>query len=297
MTPAAPEGAPLRCDLHLHSLYSDGLLPPEALARQAAALGLTVIALCDHDTVDGLAPMARAVQTQNALRPAPPLTLVPGLEVSTGDGGRTHILCYGARPDDPALLRFLREAADDRRQRMQQMLARLQGEGVALTPDMQALPDAPSAGRAHLARALVQAGVVPGIKAAFDRYLNEGRPAYVPRRYLPTGEAVAFLHGLGYVPVLAHPMRSGLSAQALPPLLHEWQGLGLCGLEVYHPSASRRDVRALDALARGMGLLVTGGSDFHGDRASRARMGVLPSGWHAMAQDECALLRRLGLNP
>ena len=234
-----------------------------------AAWGITHLALCDHDTVDGLDAMARAVREENrarASRGQPLLTLIPGVEISTGPGGRTHLLAYGASGRNAPLAAFLAGVSAERRMRAGRILDRLAEAGLTVTPKMRALPDIPSVGRAHFARALVESGQARDVHQAFDRYLSEGRPGYVPRASFPPGDTVAALSGMGLVVVLAHPMRLELERETLYALIREWKARGLRGVEAYHPSAGRRGARLLDALAREEGLLVTGGSDYHGRR-------------------------------
>lgn len=277
-------------DLHVHSVFSDGLKTPPQLCAIAARLGIRWIALCDHDTMDGLEAMAQAVDEENRARGGQALTLIPSVEVSTGPGGRTHLLAYGARPDHAQLRAFLGRVCADRGERAAKMIRRLEELGMRITPQMRALPAIPSVGRAHIARALVEAGEAGSVRQAFERYLAEGKPAYVPRKRLDTGETVAALSGMGLVTVLAHPMRLGLDEAALRALILEWKAHGLRGIEAYHPSASHGDARMLDALARAQGLLVTGGSDYHGDTDVRARMGRLPAGWLTAEEDVRVLM-------
>lgn len=285
-------------DLHVHSVYSDGLKTPEQLCALAGRLGIAYLALCDHDTVNGLDPMAQAVREENRARETrgrPPLALIPSVEVSTGPGGRTHLLGYGASPRNARLAAFLAGVSAERRARAGRMLERLEAAGLTVTPKMRALRDIPSVGRAHFARALVESGQARDVSQAFERYLSEGRPGYVPRAVLSTGDTVEALSGMGLVVVLAHPMRLGLELEPLHALIREWKARGLKGLEVYHPSAGRRGAHLLDALARKEGLLVTGGSDYHGDEGTRARMGRLPCGWHALEHDIAALTAAMAL--
>ena len=219
----------------------------------------------------------------------------PGVEISTGPGGRTHLLAYGASGRNAPLAAFLAGVSAERRMRAGRILDRLAEAGLTVTPKMRALPDIPSVGRAHFARALVESGKARDVHQAFDRYLSEGRPGYVPRASLPTGDTVAALSGMGLVVVLAHPMRLELERETLYALIREWKARGLRGVEAYHPSAGRRGARLLDALAREEGLLVTGGSDYHGDAGTRARMGRLPCGWRTSERDIAALMAAVDL--
>ena len=275
-------------DLHVHSAYSDGVLSPEALCALALKQRIYTLALCDHDTVDGLAPMAEAAQRCN--RPLHRLTVIPALELSTGPDGRTHILGYGVNPAHPALLAALQALREKRRARSGQMVEALRKLGFTIPPDwLPADSERMPVGRPHVARALVRLGAVNTVQQAFDRYLAEGKPAYVPLAHMTATEAVKRLRLAGAIPALAHPMRAGLEPQALEALVAALQNAGLAGLEVYHPSASRRAIRQLDAMARRRGLLVTGGSDFHGDAGERGKLGGLPPGWHAWQADLAAL--------
>lgn len=276
-------------DLHIHSAYSDGLLSPEALCALALQKRVSVMALCDHDTLDGLKPMADAVAMCN--RDEKRLSFLPAVELSTGSDGRTHILGYGASAQDERLRSAMAEMGEKRRDRAARIIARLEEQGVRLNPGTLADPreNGKFIGRAHIARALIASGVVNTMEQAFDRYLGEGRPAYVALEHFSAAQAIGMLRGAGAVPVLAHPMRMRLSEPMLTALIESLHSEGLMGIEVYHPSASRRDIRFLQAIARRNGMLVTGGSDFHGDKGLRVTLGGLPSGWRSWAEDLTAL--------
>lgn len=298
-------------DLHVHSTYSDGLLTPPQLCGMAARNGIRYIALCDHDTTAGLAPMREAVHALNASQPtgahenepegtaaiaastpsvAPmpstaPITFLPGVELSTGDGGTTHILGYGVHEESQPLQKALDAVLQQRRERFEAMLDRLAHLKIEIPPTLLKTSMHQVPGRAHIARALVQLHVVNTISQAFERYLGEGKMAYVAYRHMSSAEGIRLLRSAGAVPVLAHPCRLTAKGQARMMLMEALQNEGLMGIEVFHPSASRKDVRELEAFARRHGLLVTGGSDFHGDAGSRAAMGKMPPGWTHMLQD------------
>ena len=276
-------------DLHVHSTYSDGLLTPHQLCALAVRKHTALIALCDHDTTDGLLPMAQAVREQN--QHGVQLTLVPAVELSAGVDGRTHILGYGARADSQPLQETIAELRRQRTQRGQRMVAALAAQGVRIPPELVPNPETEgmAIGRPHIARALIAMGLANTMEQAFGCYLGEGRPAYVPLSHLSATQAVALLRRCGAVPVLAHPARLHLPSQALDALVSALQDAGLMGIEVYHPSASRGELRTLDAMARRLGLLVTGGSDFHGDRGTRAKLGGVPAGWQRCAADVAVL--------
>ena len=271
-------------DLHVHSLYSDGLLSPAQLCEKARRLGVAYLALCDHDTVSGLPAFMEAAQTQG-------LTALAGLELSCGEEGTLHVLGYGAPQNDPRLTAELQSAAQRRKQRGEKMLLRLRQLGIDVPAEL--LPQGKAMSRAHVARALIALKVVGTMSQAFERYLAQGRPAYVPQEHLSAAQAVRLLSQVGAVPVLAHPLRTGLTLLQTAALVEELIPLGLCGMEVYHPSASRQNTRLLDAMARQRGLLVTGGSDFHGDPNTRVQLGSLPAGWSTREDDVQALLSKM----
>ncbi len=276
-------------DLHTHSTYSDGLLPPEALCALAVRKHVERLALCDHDTTDGLLPMAEAVRAQNER--GVKLSLIPAVELSAGADGRTHILGYGVRAGSQPLAEAIAALRRQREARGARMVEALAGMGVQVPPELipETRPVGMTIGRPHIARALIHMGLVSTVEQAFGRYLGEGRPAYVPLVHLTATQAVTILRQSGAVPVLAHPARLKLPPQMLEALVEALTGEGLMGVEVYHPSASRGDLRQLLAMARRRGLLITGGSDYHGDAGSRAKLGGVPAGWHSCAADVAAL--------
>ncbi|MDD3334056.1 MAG: PHP domain-containing protein [Eubacteriales bacterium] len=280
-------------DLHVHSIFSDGLRSPEELTAMADRLGLRVIALCDHDTLDGLEPMAKAIARRNAAFPhKPPLLFLPSLELSAGIGGRTHILGYGVNPRDPELARCLQAAREDRQSRAEAIVDKLEQLGVSFPEEERRALCSPTVGRAHIARALVRMRVVNTVQQAFDRYLAEGKSAYVARQLLPATEAVRLLKTAGAIPVLAHPCRLSPDFTVLAALTEALEKEGLTGLEAWHPSATPAQALQLSSYAKRRALLVTGGSDFHGDLNTRVSMGRMPSGWRSCQADVQALLGR-----
>jgi 3',5'-nucleoside bisphosphate phosphatase len=246
----------VRLDLHVHSTASDGSWSPEAVVRGAAAGGLDVVALTDHDTAEGFvaaAPVGREVDVQ----------VIPALEVSSTHAGRdVHVLGYFVDPDAETIREHTRRAAGRREERMREMLERLRKAGMDVgwaAVEEAAGPDFVVIGRPHLARALVATGHATSVEDAFDRLIGDDKPAFVPTGLLTPVEAVQVVVGGGGVPIWAHPpgdMIDGL----LPSLLEA----GLRGLEVYRPRNARSDVLRLEAICRSRGLLVTGGSDWHG---------------------------------
>lgn len=280
-----PLGVCGKVDLHLHSTFSDGLKTPEELCRMARKAGVELLSLTDHDTHAGCASMAQACQAEG-------LAFLPGVEVSTGEGGRVHVLGYGNAIFSEEMTAFLHAVASDRTQRARKILEKLDQEGLVIPPDRrEALLQNSGVGRPHIARELIAIGAVNTVKQAFDRYLARGKCAYVPRQLPSTGETVKRMRGMGVAPVLAHPKLMELEWTALCAIVSELKVLGLMGLEAYHSSANARDARQLDALARQNSLLVTGGSDYHGDPGSTVQIGRLPSGWQKREEDVVSLLQ------
>lgn len=256
-------------DLHLHSHYSDGSFPPAEVVRRAKAAGLAAVALTDHDTVDGLPEFFAAAAAAG-------LTALPGVELSVDEADREiHLLGYLFRWEDAALRAALRRFAAERRVRAGAMLSRLQAMGVRIP--MEAVERAAgkgTLGRPHVAAALVEAGAVRSVQEAFDRYLARGKPAYVPRSGFTAAEAIAAVREAGGIPVLAHPVRSGLLGE-VPRLVP----LGLRGLEGYHTGHDAADTLAVCRVAEEHGLLVTGGSDCHGEIKGEVLVGRVRLPW------------------
>ncbi len=250
---------PFRADLHLHTNASDGALSPEEVMREAAVAGMDVVAVTDHDTVAGT---ARAVATGTALG----MCVLTGIELSVGGDEEIHLIGYGVSPDDGALRAFLDELMEARRERMRTMLERLDEMGMPVLPEeIQAKGgDARFMGRMNLARAMVSRGYVETPSEAFARYLEPGKPAYVPRKRLSVPEGISRLRAFCAVVALAHPGRLRMDRLMFLHRLPGWMEAGLSGIEAYHPSHSAADKLYYDRLAREKGLLVTGGSDFHG---------------------------------
>lgn len=259
-----------RIDLHTHSLVSDGTDRPADLVRAAAAHGLDVVALTDHDTSAGWGEAAAAARANG-------VTFVPGMEISTKHRGRgVHLLAYLVDPTHPDLVDRLGLVVAGRGTRMPAMLEALARLDVHLELDdvRRANPGTDVLGRPHVADALVAAGHVGSRTEAFDRYLGHGRPAYVDRYAVPVAEMVEIVTAAGGVSVVAHAWgRHG--AEALTEVdLAMLAGLGLGGLEVDHqdhdPSARER----LRAISVDLDLVVTGSSDYHGTGKVDHELGV-----------------------
>ena len=248
-----------RLDLHVHTTASDGTLSPSAAVRSAQANGVAILGIADHDTTEGLREAQEAANGTG-------LVLVPGVELSVGQGAReTHVLGYFVDPDEPELqvvLETLRGARDGRNEGIVQRLKEL-GAPISLDRVKQ-ISGGGSVGRPHIAKALVEAGHVSSEGEAFGRYLARGKPGYVGRERLSPAEAAVAIRKSGGIPVLAHPAKLG-PRRVIEGLLD--QGMG--GIEVYHSDHTDADADMLLALARERGLLITGGSDSHGPHSDR----------------------------
>jgi hypothetical protein len=254
-----------RFDFHTHTCVSDGSLTPTELVRRAQANRVTGFALTDHDTVDGVAE-ARAEGERLGIE------VLAGIELSVNeaDGARAmHVLGLGLDLDsEQAPLRVrLAELRESRLSRGARIVAHLQANGIGISLDAVARHSAGGAlGRPHVARALVDLGVVRDVDEAFSRWLRRGRPAYEPNAELSARDAIALVHAAGGVAVLAHPPLSGGvdSPGGLVAFVERLVPLGLDGLEIWHPSHKPTASRRLRRIAAQHGLLETGGSDFHG---------------------------------
>jgi 3',5'-nucleoside bisphosphate phosphatase len=249
----------VRIDLHTHSSVSDGTDPPAEVMRRAHAAGLDVVALTDHDTVDGHAEALREL--------APGLTFVPGMELSCRyDGHSVHMLAYLFDPRHPALAAQTQRIREDRVRRAEAMVARLAELGTGVTWEgVAAIADGGVVGRPHIARALAADGVIDEPAQAFTKeWIGMGGRAYVGRYALDPIRAISLIREAGGVAVLAHP-RAGRDNWLVPDsVIADFASAGLSGLEISHPDQDFPVRGMLDALARELGLVASGGSDDHG---------------------------------
>jgi predicted metal-dependent phosphoesterase TrpH len=250
----------VRIDLHTHSTVSDGTQPPAEVVAAAKAAGLDVVALTDHDTTAGWDEAAVAAAGVD-------IALVRGLEISTKYAGQgVHLLGYLPDPTYQPLVDALQKILDGRNSRVPAVLARLQELGIDIDiHDVDRVAgDAAAVGRPHIADALIALGVVQTREKAFARFLGPRAPAYVDRYAAPLEEMIRLVTDAGGVSVVAHPwgrhQHSSLDASGLGHL----QALGLSGIEVDHQDHTPRQRDELRAIARDLGLVVTGSSDFHG---------------------------------
>ena len=249
------------CDLHTHSYYSDGTYSPAEILQEAERIGLSAVALCDHNTVDGIPAFLQAGETS-------PVFAIPGVELSTAwQGKELHILGLFLPKDSfPALQAYTEDYLARKEAGIREMIRRLNEDGYLL--DYAALQEATPKGRlnrAHVAAALAEKGYVPSIKAAFDTLLREDGEYYVSTNRPDALEGIAFLKSLSALPVLAHPFLD-LSREELTQFLPLATTAGLVGMEVLHPSHVGETAEIARALAAEHRLLPSGGSDFHGAR-------------------------------
>jgi len=262
-------------DLHTHSSASDGELSPAALIEKARALGLSTVALTDHDTVSGIVE-ARGAAAQAGIE------FIPGIEIEIDfDPGEFHLLGYGIDPASHPLLEATRRLAEARHERNAAILERIAAAGLPLdTADIAHLSRESYVGRPHLADLLVEARCARSRQDAFDRYLGKGRPFYIKKSCLSLEEALSVIRAAGGVAVVAHPYSLFVSKAMLGRLFSEWKEMGIGGIEAYHPTAKYGQCVILERMARERGMFVTAGSDFHGK-----------------ARPECGLGRTAGTMP
>ncbi len=253
-----------KVDLHIHSTASDGRLSPAEVVRKSAKAGLTVIALADHDTVDGIAPALEAAKT------FPWLRVIPGVEISTDvPKGEVHVLGYFIDYTHQELLATLERMRDSRRERAQGMIAKLRNLGLPIKWErVQEIVGSGSVGRPHLAQAMLEKGYIASIKEAFTKYIGWGGLAYVEREKMSPGEAAKLILQANGLPVLAHP----LTINDPEAMVIELKASGLAGIEAYYDGYTAEEINRLVSLAERHGLIITGGSDYHGLDASTETM-------------------------
>lgn len=254
-------------DLHTHSTCSDGLLTPTALLNLAASRRLAAIALTDHDTVAGL-PEALAHGAVIGVE------VLPGIEISsTLAGVSLHILGYGLNHEHPGLLVFLERLQQARHNRNQGIRERLHALGISITGEELARIAGDQVGRPHFARLLAQKGLAKNSQDAFSRYLKQGGPAFVEHIKPQAEEVIATITEANGLAILAHPTCSDPGLEKIPVLVSRLKKYGLAGLETFYPTHSKKVCRFLQTLAARHGLLLSGGTDYHGDPHSATPLG------------------------
>ena len=249
------------CDLHAHSAASDGQYTPSELVELARERGMEVLALTDHDTVDGI---GEAVLAGKRLG----VRVLPGIELSAREYHTFHILGYGIEPEAPGLTELCRQMKARRGERTDRLLAFLRGKGVALTvAEVEDAAGGEIIGRPHFAQAMVRRGYVATNREAFDRYLDtEEYHEKVERGKPSVKECITAIRSAGGMASLAHPYQIGIGNEDLDGLVGELAGYGLGAIECYYPKHTPEQEKFYLRLAEKYGLHVTGGSDFHGEK-------------------------------
>jgi predicted metal-dependent phosphoesterase TrpH len=273
----------LNIDLHCHSTVSDGLLTPTQLVDHAAARGVDVLALTDHDNVDGLDEARHAAKTKN-------ITFINGVEISVSWRSQTlHIVGLGIDPEYAPLVEGLSAIRSGRAERASNIASQLDKSGIygSLEGAYSYAGAGRLIGRTHFARFLTERGHAKDVKSVFKKYLVKGKPGYAPHQWVSLTEAVGWICGSGGRAVIAHPARYKLGKGALDELLLEFKGLGGAAIEVITASHTPEQSLLFARHAQRLDLLASRGSDFHGPGESYfdlGRMPELPSGckpvWH-----------------
>lgn len=252
-------------DLHLHTRFSDGSFTPEQVVELAAKKGLSTLALTDHDTLEGCEQMAASCAAAG-------IEFIPGIELTAEHSDHEiHLLGYFLDPNDEDLRREILVFQSVRQDRIREMVLRLNRLGIPLrAEEVFAVADCRSPGRPHVARALAELGHCRNIEEAFERFLKRHRPAWVPKHKVSAAQAIKLIHRAGGVAVMAHP---GLNRtdSSIPELA----AAGMDGLECFHSRHSTSQMQRYIATAERLSLLITGGSDCHGDSRGKPLIGTI----------------------
>lgn len=258
-----------RIDLHLHTTHSDGSQSPTEVVRLAHEAGVSALAITDHDITTGLPEAIAAGQELG-------IEIIPGIEISSRHGeSELHVLGYFLKWEDAQLNQRLMTLRESRHRRNPKIIELLQAAGIDITYDeVRAVAGSDSVGRPHIARVLMDKKVVTTAKEAFDRFLAEGKSAYVPRDLPAPVDAIRWIKDAGGLAVLAHPTWVRTTEGTLTDLARQLKEQGLDGVEVHYSTHTPRQTRTYLSLAKQLGLLVTGGSDFHGMTKPDIEVGI-----------------------
>ena len=255
-------------DLHVHSTASDGTLTPSRLVEEAKAAGLSAFALTDHDTVDGIAEAKAAAKAAD-------IELVPGVELSTEYNGKEiHMVGLFLDETNERLARHLIRFRDNRDNRNQKMYQKLREYGFEISEEAlrEMFPDAVLT-RAHVARFLLDHGYIGSIAEAFETYIGDGCPCNIPREKISPQEAIQLIHHAKGKAVLAHPILYHMSDATVRGLIEDCLACGMEGIEARYSTYQKEDAQYIQNLAEEYGLMLSGGSDFHGSNKPQIRLG------------------------
>ena len=259
-------------DLHIHTTASDGTATPEEVVRMAKKKGFSLISITDHDTMDGVKEALEAGKKYN-------VEVIPGVEISAGVDLEVHMLGYGMSPDHPIMIEMMEDMKRARIDRMVRMIENLRKMGIDITQEeVEALADG-AIGRPHIARVMIAHGVVPDVRTAFREYIGLNAPAYAERRKMTSEQVIRNIREAGGVPVLAHGGLLRISEVQMNQWIDNMVKAGLMGLECYHNAHTPAMERFLRNAAQKRGLLVTGGSDFHGTTRMDIDLGTGLARW------------------
>ena len=252
-------------DLHVHSNASDGKYKPAEIIAKAAEIGLKIISLTDHDSIEGIIPAIEAAKAY------PDLTFIPGVEISTDlPDGEAHILGYFIDYTDPEFKKELEKFRDSRTGRGKRMVEKLGGLGIKIDwARVQEIAGDGAIGRPHVAQAMLEKGYIKTFEEAFDKYIGHGGPAYVEREKMTPQEAVKLILRAKGIPVLAHPF----TVKDPEAMAINLKRVGLIGIEAYYKDNTPENTRATLQLAKKYGLIATGGTDYHGISDNEVMMG------------------------
>lgn len=253
-------------DLHTHSNASDGIFTPQALVQHAASHNVKILALTDHDTVDGLAEAQKQAKIEG-------ISFIPGVELNIEwPTGEFHLLGLGLKTISPDLERILKTLQEGRDCRNREIIAKMQAAGYDVNiEEILKMAGTKCLGRPHFAAYMVEKKIVKTRQQAFDKYLAKNAPWYVDREGADLDDAISAIKASGAIPVMAHPLSIYVSFGKIRPVLEDLKARGIMGLEAYHPGARVGECKRLVELANDLGFLVTAGSDYHGEavRADR----------------------------
>ena len=255
-----------RIDLHIHTTASDGTATPEEVVREASRIGLAAIAITDHDTAAGYERAAAEAEKTG-------LEVVPGIEISTKYGGAVHILGYYIDVASPALQEVLDWIVHDRDERNEKMCELMRADGIDITYGEMRERFGEVIGRPHFAEILIEHGLAKDMRDAFDRYVEKGRKYYQGRHFLSIERSIELIRAAGGTAVLAHPFQYRLDDAGLRDLIEHCMESGLEGMECRYSGYDAAMSGYLEQLAAEYGLLMTGGSDFHGENKKDIALG------------------------